>query len=47
MGDGLTYGRLIRNIPSTLAFNWPPELIAEALITCGSLNIQSTTPLLL
>ncbi|XP_953998.1 uncharacterized protein TA06985 [Theileria annulata] len=40
LGDGLTYGRLIRNIPSSLAFNWPPELIAEALITCGSLNIQ-------
>ncbi|UKK00586.2 hypothetical protein MACK_000660 [Theileria orientalis] len=39
-GDAITYGRLIRNIPATLTFNWCPELVAEALIACGSLGIK-------
>ncbi|BAM39268.1 conserved hypothetical protein [Theileria orientalis strain Shintoku] len=39
-GDAITYGRLIRNIPATLTFNWSPELVAEALIACGSLGIK-------
>ncbi|UKJ88180.2 hypothetical protein MACJ_000624 [Theileria orientalis] len=43
LGDALTYGRLIRNIPATLTFNWCPDLVAEALIACGSLGIKKSS----
>ncbi|KAK1443287.1 hypothetical protein BgAZ_201630 [Babesia gibsoni] len=32
LGDTKTFGRLIRNIPQTLAFRWPLSLVAECLI---------------
>ncbi|GBE60233.1 hypothetical protein, conserved [Babesia ovata] len=33
LGDGATFGRLIRNIPMTLAFRWPLNLVSECLIS--------------
>ncbi|GFE54276.1 hypothetical protein BaOVIS_016800 [Babesia ovis] len=31
--DAKTFGRLIRNIPQTLAFRWPINLVAECLVS--------------
>ncbi|GIX62613.1 uncharacterized protein BcabD6B2_20480 [Babesia caballi] len=33
LGDSKTFGRLIRNIPHTLAFRWPLSLVAECLVS--------------
>ncbi|KAK2195813.1 hypothetical protein BdWA1_002408 [Babesia duncani] len=39
LGDAATFGRLVRNIPSMLAYRWPLSLVTETMMSCAKVGI--------